>query len=457
MLEQWLGADAFRAGVRHYLDRYQLANTETTDLWDALEHATGQPGAPDHGLVDLPARLPRGRRRTGRRRRARSRQRRFRYDGAADATSSGRSRCSSAAPPATRRPTRCCSTTTTTTIATATGRHSSSLNAGGEGFYRVAYPPAWPARLVASGALDRARAVRARRRRVGRGRSRHDAGRRVPRLRPRRSRDETDLVVWRSARRRGCATSTRLVDGDALDASANRRRRARASGVRPARLGPAPGEGPRERQLRGVLLDALGTVGRRPRGRGPRRGVPRPRRHRPRRRRRVHRDHRRTTATPTSSTSTVRRFRDRRRRRRSSSATCTRCAVFPTEELVLRAAELAMTDAVRTQNAPFLVQRALTQPRARPARVGVRPRPLGHDRGSASRARCSPACSKASRGSSTTRRVESVPALLAAHPIPEGERVDRAAPRAPARPPRPRRTRTRALHRRAARRSCGSP
>ena len=43
MLERWLGADAFRAGVRHYLDRYQLANTETTDLWDALEEATGKP------------------------------------------------------------------------------------------------------------------------------------------------------------------------------------------------------------------------------------------------------------------------------------------------------------------------------------------------------------------------------------------------------------------------------
>src|SRR4029079_11337549 len=43
MLERWLGADAFRAGVRHYLSRYQLGNTETTDLWDALEEATGRP------------------------------------------------------------------------------------------------------------------------------------------------------------------------------------------------------------------------------------------------------------------------------------------------------------------------------------------------------------------------------------------------------------------------------
>src|SRR5580765_1136242 len=43
MVERWLGADAFRAGVRHYLDRYQLGNTETTDLWDSLESATSEP------------------------------------------------------------------------------------------------------------------------------------------------------------------------------------------------------------------------------------------------------------------------------------------------------------------------------------------------------------------------------------------------------------------------------
>src|SRR4029079_19364340 len=43
MLERWLGADAFRAGVRRHLDRYRYANTETTDLWDALEEATGKP------------------------------------------------------------------------------------------------------------------------------------------------------------------------------------------------------------------------------------------------------------------------------------------------------------------------------------------------------------------------------------------------------------------------------
>ncbi len=43
MLEQYLGEERFRAGIRHYLQRHQYANTETTDLWDAIEAATGEP------------------------------------------------------------------------------------------------------------------------------------------------------------------------------------------------------------------------------------------------------------------------------------------------------------------------------------------------------------------------------------------------------------------------------
>ena len=43
MLEQYLGADRFRAGIRHYMARHQYGNTETSDLWDALEAETGEP------------------------------------------------------------------------------------------------------------------------------------------------------------------------------------------------------------------------------------------------------------------------------------------------------------------------------------------------------------------------------------------------------------------------------
>ena len=43
MLEQYLGADVFRAGVRRYLRRHAYANTVTADLWNALEEESGQP------------------------------------------------------------------------------------------------------------------------------------------------------------------------------------------------------------------------------------------------------------------------------------------------------------------------------------------------------------------------------------------------------------------------------
>ena len=43
MLEQYLGAEAFRAGISLYLKRHEFANTETSDLWDAIEETSRQP------------------------------------------------------------------------------------------------------------------------------------------------------------------------------------------------------------------------------------------------------------------------------------------------------------------------------------------------------------------------------------------------------------------------------
>ena len=43
MLEQWLGEDRFRDGIRRYLRTHAYGNTETSDLWDALEETSGQP------------------------------------------------------------------------------------------------------------------------------------------------------------------------------------------------------------------------------------------------------------------------------------------------------------------------------------------------------------------------------------------------------------------------------
>lgn len=43
MLEDWLGEDVFRDGIRLYVDRHQFANTRTEDLWAALEEVSGEP------------------------------------------------------------------------------------------------------------------------------------------------------------------------------------------------------------------------------------------------------------------------------------------------------------------------------------------------------------------------------------------------------------------------------
>ncbi len=43
MLEQYLGEQVFRAGIRRYLKAHSYSNTETGDLWDALEAESGEP------------------------------------------------------------------------------------------------------------------------------------------------------------------------------------------------------------------------------------------------------------------------------------------------------------------------------------------------------------------------------------------------------------------------------
>ncbi|NDB19198.1 MAG: hypothetical protein EB027_08085, partial [Actinobacteria bacterium] len=50
MLEQFLGEEGFRRGVSHYLSKHEYGNTETGDLWDAIEEAN--PGTPVRALMD---------------------------------------------------------------------------------------------------------------------------------------------------------------------------------------------------------------------------------------------------------------------------------------------------------------------------------------------------------------------------------------------------------------------
>jgi puromycin-sensitive aminopeptidase len=43
MIERHLGEENYRRGLHFYLDKHRYGNTDTTDLWDALEVASGQP------------------------------------------------------------------------------------------------------------------------------------------------------------------------------------------------------------------------------------------------------------------------------------------------------------------------------------------------------------------------------------------------------------------------------
>jgi puromycin-sensitive aminopeptidase len=49
MLEQYIGGEEFRKGIALYLSRHKFANTETGDLWDAIEDSCG---APVRALMD---------------------------------------------------------------------------------------------------------------------------------------------------------------------------------------------------------------------------------------------------------------------------------------------------------------------------------------------------------------------------------------------------------------------
>src|SRR5438552_11297943 len=43
MLESFLGEEAFRDGIRRYIQAHQYSNSTTADLWNALSEASGKP------------------------------------------------------------------------------------------------------------------------------------------------------------------------------------------------------------------------------------------------------------------------------------------------------------------------------------------------------------------------------------------------------------------------------
>jgi len=264
MLEQYLGADRFRDGIRRYMARHQYGNTETSDLWAALEAETGEPVTriaeswifqggfpevtvePDGGGGGV-----------------RLSQRRFRYDGGDDGERWAvpvvveRAGGNGAAPAG---PERVLLDGDAATLAGAdAGDGWVKANAGAHGFYRVRYAgPLLDALVghlddlapleryalvddalaaVLAGTMAAADFVALAERFVG----------------------ERDLSVWQ--RLVGGLTSVdRLVDGDA--AAALHARVAALIGPARAELGPeaAAGDSDRTRTLRGLLLQAAALL-----------------------------------------------------------------------------------------------------------------------------------------------------------------------------------------------------
>ncbi|MET1001505.1 MAG: M1 family aminopeptidase [Acidimicrobiia bacterium] len=411
MLEQWLGSDAFRAGVRHYLDRYALANTETTDLWDALEAATDQPARRimdswifQPGLPEIVVEPVDGG--------VRLRQHRFTYEGEADGQWS--------IPMLVRvhpgRETEAVLLDDETTIALPPNGIAVA-NAGGEGFYRVAYPPAWIPELVAAGAdspRERFALVDGAWAGVIAGRAQAadfvDLARRLE--------SETDIVVWRALATR-LRDLVRLLDGDAADAF----REIVRTTARPAfdRLGwePAPAEGPRDRQLRGVLIDLLGTVGRDPdivaRAQAFGDGAY------------TEPDIVAACITVSAAHGDQARFDEYRNRFETADTPQEQLRylyalpVFPDRELALLAAEYAVST-VRPQNSPFVVQRALKHPEH-----GPQVWDYVREHWATIEARFPPTLLPRMYEGVTwlvdDASVESVPRFVADHPISQGERV----------------------------------
>jgi puromycin-sensitive aminopeptidase len=348
MLERWLGADAFRAGVRHYLARYQLSNTETTDLWDALEEATGkpvrrimdtwifQPGFPvvsvNDGVIE---------------------QRRFSYGTKPHdekwvlpvlarlhtAESSETMSLLSDAQPLPLAPPEASLVV---------------LNAGGEGFYRVAYTADSRDALLVGGVLqplERFALVDDLWASVLAG---HATAAEFLAC-ARRFADEADPVVWRVVIGH-LRAAARLVEGDALE----RMRDEIAKLVRPTmrRLGwDAPADDDRTRQLRGLLVNVLGSTAKDPETIARAREIYE--------RGGADADVQAAAISVVAGSSTADDFDEFIARANKTTNPQEQLRYlyslgdFPDEALVLRAVELALSDAIRAQNGPFVVQRAL--------------------------------------------------------------------------------------------------
>jgi puromycin-sensitive aminopeptidase len=149
MLEQYLGGDEFRQGIAAYIKAHSYANTETTDLWDAIEENTGQPARRTMDSWIFQGGYPILTVTDGGAEEFTIAQRRFRY------TAAGADSVRWEVPLLVRASIggeverqRLLLSDEATTIRFAARPEWIVVNDGGSGFYRVHYPVEWAERLV---------------------------------------------------------------------------------------------------------------------------------------------------------------------------------------------------------------------------------------------------------------------------------------------------------------------
>ena len=245
MLEQFLGEEVFRDGVRRYLTEHLHGNTDNEDLWDALEAASGQPVRDlmqawifrgGHPLVEAT---------TGDDGSVQLVQSPFRYDGEDEGVRWAvpvRLRTATGEHRLLLDPSR--DATVVEAVADIADLHS--LNVDASGFYRTTLlpSPGSPATERAAAVADHWAQVLAGR--VGHGSFLELAGSLA---------DDTDLGVWQAILG-GLSTLDVLAPGRFAGPAAE------ILGPPIERLGweASPADDDRSRQLRGLVLAAGGTV-----------------------------------------------------------------------------------------------------------------------------------------------------------------------------------------------------
>ena len=353
MLEQYLGVEEFRQGISTYLNKHAYGNTETSDLWDAIEDAN--PTVPVRSLMDswiwqpgyplISARLDGGDLVLG--------QQRFSYTDTDDPTVfvvpihlsiDGVESKLLLDKPESR-------------VSLPSADATVVVNAGGHGFMRVAYDDALRARIKGDAlarltVIDRYNLVDDAWNAVITGRlAAADFLGFVEEFS-----GDRDLAVWQSIAV-GLRGLGRLVDGPAYAALQQRI----ADLARPvvAELGwaPTPGESDLTSKLRGLLVSILAVLGNDADAQGRCRQMLNDESTDP--------ELAAVAATAVASVGSDADFDDYVERFRTADTPQLRLrfmyslAEFPTEDQIRRTIDLALSGDVKTQDAPFLLNRCI--------------------------------------------------------------------------------------------------